>query len=80
MRVVAHRALGRVGVGDANFVDLQARVGEDRGEAELEIGRLERGVALDQRERADQVLGDHLCGTALDLVSFDKMYQLAILK
>lgn len=29
---------------------------------------------------ADQVLGDHLCRTTLDLVSFDKMYQLAILK
>lgn len=31
-------------------------------------------------ESADQVLGDHLCRTALNLVSFDKMYQLAILK
>src|SRR5262249_57593542 len=54
--LVARGPLAHVGVDDAALVHLQEVEVEDAGGAKLPVARLERGVALEHRERQDEVV------------------------
>src|SRR4029079_6296041 len=63
--LVARRAFAHVGVDDAALVDLQEVEVEDAGGAELPVARLEGGVALEHRQRQDEVVAhEELVGIA----------------
>src|SRR5215469_17612611 len=59
----------RIDIDDAEFTDARVIEVEGGSDAELEIGRLERGVPLDQRERHDLLLAEErLCVAAEGVV------------
>ena len=66
--VVARRALARVDVDAADFTDVRAVEVDHRDEAQLDIGRLERRVAFDQRHPEDQIFDELRLPVAAELV------------
>src|SRR5207237_6613816 len=66
--VAAPRAAARIDPQHAHFLRFRIVVVEDGDESELEFRRLERGIALQERQTDDQVLGERRLAATAELV------------